>query len=132
MLGFVGKGPNNSKMSLAIVGCHLADCCEVLIIYFYCDASFSVLWKWTNQHIKSYGNYWSKQKLMLEHNCLAEFLMAKFSELYPGIKVSRPGRFLETVRRINAPIKSGKLQVDEQSLYLEREWIPRICNPSKG
>ncbi len=62
----------------------------------------------------------------------AEFLMAKSSELYPGIKVSRPGRFLETVWRINAPIKSGKLQVDEQSLYLEREWIPRICNPSKG
>ncbi len=31
----------------------------------------------------------------------AELLTAKFSELYPNIKVGRPGRFLETVGRIN-------------------------------
>ena len=62
----------------------------------------------------------------------AELLTAKFSDLYPHIKISRPGRFLETVRRINAPIESGKLQANDRRLYLEREWTPRIRNPSKG
>ena len=62
----------------------------------------------------------------------AELLTAKFAERYPHIKIGRPGRFLETVRRISAPIKSGKLQANDKRLYLEREWNPRIRNPSNG
>ena len=62
----------------------------------------------------------------------AELLTAKFSEHYPHIKISRPGRFLETVKRINAPIECGKLQAVDLMMYLEREWTPRIRNPSKG
>ena len=62
----------------------------------------------------------------------AELLTAKFSELYPHITIGRPGHFLETVRRISAPVKSGKLQADDERLYLEREWTPRIRNPSNG
>ena len=62
----------------------------------------------------------------------AELLTAKFTELYPHIKISRLGRFLETVERINAPIESGNLQADDKRLYLEREWTPRIPNSNNG
>ena len=38
----------------------------------------------------------------------AELLTANFSQLYPHIKIGRLGRFLETVRRINGLIESGR------------------------
>ena len=66
------------------------------------------------------------------HLSTAELLTIKFLESYPHITVSRPSRFLETVKRITAPIVSGRLQGDEKKEYLEREWTPRIRNPSKG
>ena len=66
------------------------------------------------------------------HLSIAELLTAKFSERYPHIKIGRPSRFLETVKRINGPILSGKLAEKEKREYLERKWTPRIRNPSKG
>lgn len=66
------------------------------------------------------------------HLSIAELLTAKFSERYPHIQIGRPGRFLETVKRISGPIVNGRLQEDERKEYLERKWTPRIRNPSKG
>lgn len=66
------------------------------------------------------------------HLSIAELLTIKFSESYPHITVSRPSRFLDTVKRITAPIVNGRLQDAEKEKYLEREWTPRIRNPSKG
>ena len=40
----------------------------------------------------------------------AELLTTNFSHLYPHIKIGRPGRFLETVHRINGPMKSSSLR----------------------
>ena len=59
---------------------------------------------------------------------VAELLASKFCKLYPHISVSRPGRFLETVRRIDGPIRSGKLKGSYRKHYLERKWTPRTRN----
>ena len=48
----------------------------------------------------------------------AELLTSKFCECYPLIQIGRPGRFLETVRRIDGPISTGKLKGSSQILYL--------------
>ena len=66
------------------------------------------------------------------HLSTAELLTVKFSERYPHIAVSRPGCFLDTVKRITAPLVSGRLQGDEKEEYLKREWTPRIRNPHQG
>ena len=59
----------------------------------------------------------------------AELLNTNFSRLYPHIKIGRPGRFLETVRRINGPLLKGKLEGSCRESYLRKEWKPRIRNP---
>ena len=59
---------------------------------------------------------------------VAEALTVNFSELYPHIEIARPGRFLETVKRISAPVKSGTLKKSDRRSYLERCWAPRIRN----
>ena len=58
----------------------------------------------------------------------AELLAARFCHLYPHITISRPGRFLETVRRIEGPIRSGKLKGPSRKLYMRRHWTPRTRN----
>ena len=59
----------------------------------------------------------------------AELLTTQFSRLYPHIKIGRPGRFLETVRRIDGPIRNGKLKGTCRQSYLKRRWTPRTRNP---
>ena len=58
----------------------------------------------------------------------AEILTTRFSERYPHIKIGRPGRFLETVRRIDGPIKSDRLKGTSRRSYLKRKWTPRTRN----
>ena len=58
----------------------------------------------------------------------AELLAARIRDLYPHISISRPGRFLETVRRIAGPIRNGKLKGPSNKSYLKRHWIPRTRN----
>ena len=60
----------------------------------------------------------------------AEVLTAKFSELFPHVKIGRPGRFLETVRRLQAPLRSGRLKGSCHRSYLKRTWMPRLRNMS--
>lgn len=69
-----------------------------------------------------------------DDNPTAEVLAAMFCEAYPHIPVGRPRRLLETVRRIDGPIRNGKLKGSARTLYLERTWTPRIRNkaPNKG
>ena len=61
----------------------------------------------------------------------AEILTTNFSHLFPHIKIGRPGRFLETVRRINSPLTKAVWtgEVTKQT-YLKRSWIPRTRNTS--
>ena len=62
----------------------------------------------------------------------ADVLTATFSELFPHVKIGRPGRFLETVRRLQAPLRSGKLKEDDREMYLKRLWMPRTRNITVG
>lgn len=59
---------------------------------------------------------------------VAEILAAKFSHRFPHIGVRRPGRFLETVRRIAGPIKHQRLIGSARRSYLKRRWTPRTRN----
>lgn len=64
---------------------------------------------------------------------IADLLAAKFSDEYPHFSVSRPSRFLDTVRRIAAPtrpsaIGSKKLDGSPLCSYLKRYWAPRTRN----
>ena len=59
---------------------------------------------------------------------VAEILTTNFSIAHPDIKIGRPKRFLETVSRISAPVKKGKLETTHLMSYLQREWIPRVRN----
>ena len=64
---------------------------------------------------------------------VAEILTAEFQQRYPQIPVSRPSRFLDTVRRLEAPtrpssIGESKLAGSPLNSYLKRRWIPRIRN----
>ena len=56
---------------------------------------------------------------------VAELLAAKFSRRFPHIRVGRPGRFLETVRRIAGPIKHQRLNGSACRSYLKHRWTPR-------
>lgn len=56
----------------------------------------------------------------------AELLTVRFCELYPHITVSRPGRFLATVRQIASPVE--RLRDPARKAYLKRHWSPRIRN----
>ena len=58
----------------------------------------------------------------------AEFVYEQFKQRYPLIYIGRPSRFLETARRIAAPIKNKKIKGSAQKSYLKREWRPRIRN----
>ena len=60
----------------------------------------------------------------------AELLTCRFCDLYPHVKIGRPSRFLETVRRINGPIKNGRLKGSSRKSYLKRRWTPRVRNTS--
>ena len=57
----------------------------------------------------------------------AEVLTTAFVQRYPHIRISRPGRFLETVHRISSPLRhrkwTAKLTKED---YLKQEWSPRI------
>ena len=62
---------------------------------------------------------------------VAELLAANFRMNYPSIPISRPNRFLDTVRRICAPTRpsaKGQQKLDGSPLcfYLRRQWIPRM------
>ena len=62
---------------------------------------------------------------------VADILAQQFKSRFPHIPISRPGRFLDTVRRLAAPTKSstiGKTPLNGTPLrsYLQRQWIPRI------
>ena len=59
---------------------------------------------------------------------VAELLAAMFSHRFPHIRVGRPGRFLETVRRIAGPIKHQRLHGSTRRSYLKRRWTPRTRN----
>ena len=64
---------------------------------------------------------------------VAELLAAEFKQQFPHIPVSRPSRFLDTVRRLEAPtrpssIGESKLNGSPLRSYLKRRWIPRIRN----
>ena len=59
---------------------------------------------------------------------VAELLTAKFSCRFPHVRVGRPGRSLETVRRIAGPIKHQRLNGSARRSYLKRWWTPRTRN----
>lgn len=67
----------------------------------------------------------------------ARVLAAWFEIFFPDApKVSRPGRFESTVRKIAAPVQpfcrgSKALCGDELESYLERLWQPKITTPTK-
>ena len=59
---------------------------------------------------------------------VAELLTSKFSCCYPHITIGRPGRFLETVRRIAGPVKHQRLKGSARRSYMKRRWTPRTRN----
>ena len=56
---------------------------------------------------------------------VAELLTAKFAHRFPHIRIGRPSRFLETVRRIAGPIKLQWLKGSARRSYLKCRWTPR-------
>jgi hypothetical protein len=69
-----------------------------------------------------------------ENGFVANILSEKFAASYPHIVISRPGRFLDTVRRLAAPTKPSavgkqKLIGSPLTSYRHRQWIPRnrVC-----
>ena len=58
----------------------------------------------------------------------AEFVYEEFKKSHPQIYIGRPSRFLETARRIAAPIRNEKIKGSAKSSYLKRQWKPRIRN----
>lgn len=59
---------------------------------------------------------------------VAELLSCKFSHRFPHVQIGRPGRFLETVRRIAGPIRRERLKGTARRSYLKRHWAPRTRN----
>ena len=58
-------------------------------------------------------------------------LLAKWvTQLYPAILIQRPGRFYQTVERLQLPTKT--LKGDELDSYLSRTWIQRVTRNHKG
>ena len=62
---------------------------------------------------------------------VSELLAAKFSRRFPHIRLGRPGRFLETVRRIAGPIDNQRLKGSARRSYLKRQWTPRTRNMTR-
>jgi len=58
----------------------------------------------------------------------AEHVAEEFRTRYPHIYIGRPGRFLETIKRISGPIVNHKLNISSRKSYLKRQWKPRIRN----
>ena len=64
-----------------------------------------------------------------------DVLAAWFQELYPdATKITHPGRFEATVRRMAAPTRSsshgsGRLEGKELECYREKVWVPKIHPP---
>ena len=61
---------------------------------------------------------------------VADILTEKFTASYPHIPISRPTRFLDTVRRLAAPTRPSvvgqqKLMGSPLTSYRHRHWIPR-------
>lgn len=64
---------------------------------------------------------------------VAEILTEIFSSKYPHLPISRPSRFLDTVRRVAAPTRPSaigqqKLVGSPNCSYLRRRWVPRTRN----
>ena len=62
---------------------------------------------------------------------VAILLEAKLHSNYPTVYVGRPGRFMDTVRRIAAPTQASsigcrKLEGEALASYIKRTWKPRI------
>ena len=115
-----------------MVVCHLADS---MFVDFCYDGVLYLQYVTQEMAELNYPTYKELTRLLGQAEAqagvqlsTAELLTAKFLELYPHIKIGRPGRFLDTVRRINAPIRSGNLTGEERRLYLERQWVPRVRN----
>lgn len=65
-----------------------------------------------------------------EEKTVAEILTERFISKYPHVPISRPSRFLDTVKRLAAPTKPSsigepKLSGSPLAHYRGREWIPR-------
>ena len=65
-----------------------------------------------------------------ENGPVADILFEKFAASYPHIPISRPSRFLDTVRRLAAPTKPSavgqqKLTGSPLTSYRRRHWVPR-------
>ena len=58
----------------------------------------------------------------------AELVAEEFRQRYPHVYIGRPGRFLETIRRISGPIINQRLNASSMKSYLKRQWKPRIRN----
>ena len=58
----------------------------------------------------------------------AELVAEEFKQRCPHIYIGRPGRFLETIKRISGPIINHKLDESSNTSYLKRQWKPRIRN----
>lgn len=64
---------------------------------------------------------------------VANIFSRKFAASYPHISISRPSRFLDTVRRLAAPTKPSvvgqqKLMGSPLVSYRHRQWMPRTRN----
>ena len=71
------------------------------------------------------------ERLALEGDAsTAELLVAELHCQYPLIPISRPGRFLDTVKRIVAPTLQSRrmLQGTPLQSYLKRKGSPRTRN----
>ena len=62
----------------------------------------------------------------------ADILERNFHMEYPAVPISRPGRFLDTVKRLAAATKPSAMKPAMAGTplrsYLQRRWIPRIRN----
>lgn len=134
-LAVVGEGCGNAQVQLKLaylVVCLLADSTESWTTCIACDCGLSFLLEMAQPTYNDLLDLLEQVESQTgSHLSTAELLTIKFSESYPHIPISRPCRFLETVKRITAPIVNGRLQGDKKE-YLERVWTPRIRNTGKG
>ena len=72
----------------------------------------------------------AERKASQSHGCTSQLLLNELKGSYPDIPIGRPGRFLDTVKRIAAPTLTGKGKLGGTPLrsYLKRQWSPRIRN----
>ena len=121
MLAVVGEGPDNVQVQLKlayVIVCLLADSTESWTTYVVCDCGLSFLLEMAQPTYKDLLEQAESQTGL--HLSTAELLTIKFSESYPHITISRPSCFLETFRRITAPIVNGRLQGDEEYIFGKR------------